>query len=328
MSKRKARALPTELPAYKEPDSDEETGMHGERLYDDPQPNEASGHASSMSTAENEQHVSLMKMMQGYPAASQELHSQEVLSHIQGMVSKVPIRLPTLEVASKSYEDTFLRPPNLVAGERGCVLGKDCLCAFLGKKRFPESDPRIFVCVEFLRPSQQQAWIQTGKLPEHNDKCLLCIRYWTSYMYHMMRGDPSFRVNVEAETELMHHTNQVEGANEEEIRLLKAIGFRALPTHVNTTDVRDGYGREALLYVDEEAANMAEIRKGKTSALVWRPFVRFDASHYSFELVNGSPRVVQVNVGVHLNDVPPPDSVGSKAAASMRPRYKPSLRDA
>ena len=97
-----------------------------------------------------------------------------------------------------------------------------------------------------------------------------------------------------------------------------------LPTHSNRVDATDGYRREAMLFVDEDAINATPMRSSGIGALVWRPFVRFQSTHYKFETVGSENRIVQVGIGVddsaprrHLNGEPPSATVERAVATRI-----------
>lgn len=238
------------------------------------------------------------------PASSLELFNPEVLKHIFRIVERTPHRLPSLEVVGKQYEDSYLRPPDMAIGERPCVAGRHCICAHLGRHRFPAGDARIFVCTEFLLPTQRDAWVKSGVLPKENGKCLLCIRWWTHYLYTMARMDRRFRIRTSMTSIDASPPERLSGSSVQERTLLERLGAGGLPTHTNLADTKDGYLRDALLYSDEESVNAMAVRDGTASSLLWRPFVRFETAHYAFELCNGRPCVLQQGIGCHLNGGP------------------------
>ncbi len=275
---------------------------------------DAGGVGSQETDAASNEHETLMSLFRGLPVSSLELFNPEVISHIFKMIERTPYQLPKLEVVGKQHEDAFLRPPDLSIGERPCVAGSCCVCAHLGRQRFPAGHPCIFVCTEFLLPSAHKAWQQGGSLPETHGKCLMCIRWWTHYLYTLGRMDRRFNLSSslrspptqhgDPSSVHLNHLNVTSAMTTEEQNLIRRLGSSDLPTHTNLVDARDGYLRMAMLYSEEELANVEAIRDGSTSSLVWRPFVRFDTSHYAFRVDGGKPRVVQVNIGCHLNAEP------------------------
>jgi len=241
--------------------------------------------------------------------------SRDVLQKISEMVERVPIRVPELPVVGKSYEDMHLRPPNGEIGERPCVSGDDCLCRFLARLRYGESDPRGFVGVEFLLPAQRDRWQCGHGLPERQGKCLLCQRYWTTRLYLMARSNPSFRMGLGGKFLMQTHSNPVIERDPSRSILKGLDGSQELPTHVNTVNCVDGYIPDAMLYADEEFVQSHTSREGNASALIWKPVVRFDSSHYRYVMGESGPFIVQVGIGMDLNSSPSSGPSGPTTAA-------------
>ena len=97
-----------------------------------------------------------------------------VSSHFQ----KVAIEQPDLPVITKSYEDSFLRPPKEKIGERACVCGDRCLCLVMARIRHGPENTLGFVGTEFLLPAERETFLAGQGLPRNRKKCLPCTRYW------------------------------------------------------------------------------------------------------------------------------------------------------
>lgn len=127
-----------------------------------------------------------------HPMLNLEATNRDVLHKLCSMVERQPIRVNDLPVVSKSYEDMFLRPPRTRHGERPCVMGKQCFCNVIAQMRFGRDTTRGFVGMEFLVPAARDAWLVGKGLPERRQKCLVCLRYFTTYAYLTARSDPDF----------------------------------------------------------------------------------------------------------------------------------------
>ena len=134
-----------------------------------------------------------------------------------------------------------------------------------------------------MLPDQNAAFCATGSLPERVGKCLLCSRYYTTYIYRMARLDPSFKPS--ASIQIQAYGNVVcEGLGSDAVTSSSPVG------------TKDGYSPSAMLFVDEQWADTHAAR-GEMSALLWRPCVKYSSSHYKFVLdESGTPRVLQVGV--------------------------------
>ena len=70
----------------------------------------------------------------------------------------------------------------------GC--GEKCIACWLAIWRYGDNTDKAFVCKEFLLPEAYALFQRTGDLPEEAGKCLVCTRYFTSYVYRLCRLDP------------------------------------------------------------------------------------------------------------------------------------------
>ena len=118
--------------------------------------------------------------------------SHQTLQLVSDLVGETAIPTKELEIVPKSWDDAYLRPPNLAANERACNFGNRCICVWLARWRYGDDTDLAFVGAEFLRPSQREVFDRTGKLPSPPGKCLVCTRYVHTYIYRCARGDPTF----------------------------------------------------------------------------------------------------------------------------------------
>jgi hypothetical protein len=118
---------------------------------------------------------------------SLEACSVKTMQLVADMTEKVHMPVPELPLVKKSHDDLYLSPPNTTIGERECVCGDRCLCVFMAKLRYgPETD-KGFVCKEFLLPEQRAAFLDGKGAPALRQKCLVCTRYFTTYLYPLVR---------------------------------------------------------------------------------------------------------------------------------------------
>lgn len=256
--------------------------------------------------------------------------SQATLSRLVSLIQRNPIQIPDMPVVSKSYEDQYLRPPRHNRGERPCVLGNDCICMYLAKVRYGQDTKTGFVGTEFLLPSAREAWLDGKGLPEVHGKCLVCLRYFTTYAYYRARSDPQFG-ELTRKLETRKHLNEF-GPSRPSLKRARIAESEpsvspiatgdlawhdansdaiALPTHANCIDIPDGYRREAALFVDENAMASPAMRTERIGSLIFRSAVRFRSGDYAYRTIAGEQRLVQIGVGIddtasrrHLNDSP------------------------
>ena len=126
-----------------------------------------------------------------HPMLSLQATTSTTLQLISGMMEKAHVKIPELEIVPKSHDDQFLCPANEAVGERPCVCGEKCLANFIARVRFGPETERGFVCKEFLLPSQYRDFLAGKGLPKVRQKCLICSRYWQSYVYILVRARPT-----------------------------------------------------------------------------------------------------------------------------------------
>lgn len=226
---------------------------------------------------------------------SLEATSERTLSKAAALVDRYAMPTKELETVTKAHDDLFFRRAKPDLGERPCVNGDKCICRWLAIFRYGEETDAAFVCREFLLPSQLDDFQKTGRTPKVQGKCLLCTRYFTSYVYTLARNVPDFcpKSCIAIQT----FGNAIECANPED----------EAATHANAVGGADGYRADVMLYVDEKWANTSASR-GAFGTLLWRPIVRFNSSDYVFVKSGdgdvgdvgdgGGWRVIQRNLGV------------------------------
>ena len=244
----------------------------------------------------------LNEFLTKHPMLTLEATSQstlEMLSNIfndKGMAS-----VCNLPVVGKSYDDTMLRPANKSIGERDCVCGQRCMATFLAHWRHGKDTDLAFVCTEYLLPSERDAFISGNGLPTRRKKCLLCTRYFTSFLYYKARVDPNFKLEdsgVSAQSFLNPIALDSEDTPVETTELINAQ--KDVLQSASLVSSSDGYKASAMLFVDEEFFNKKAGRKGPLAPLNWQPVVKFSSMHYKFAKDDsGGPFVVQVGIGVN-----------------------------
>lgn len=232
-----------------------------------------------------EQEKALSDFLRIHPMISLESSSHQTMQLVADLIDKSSIPTKELEVVGKCYDDGFLRSPDIGIGERPCCLADRCICVWMARWRYGDDTDMAFVGTEFLLPSQTKTFLYDGSLPPTPGKCLVCSRYNTTFLYRSARSDPTFLPS--AIIPLQAYGN--------------ALGMttgESVPTHSSVACDADGYRQEALLFVDEEWSNTAAARGGM-STFLWRPCVKFCATHYVYVRdANGLPRLLQRNVGV------------------------------
>ena len=250
-----------------------------------------------------ESEVALSEFLKLHPMLSLDSSTHTTLQLVAKLSERVAIPTRELEIVPKSFDDASLRPADLELGERSCCLGDRCVALWLARWRHGEDSPLPFVCTEFLLPSVREKFDKDGPpaLPKTPGKCLVCTRYFQTYIYRLARSDPCF--DPSSPILLQHYQNPLGQTTGESV-----------PSHVSVANDADGYRPEALLFVDEAFAETAASRSAM-STMLWRPCVKFAANHYQFVAgPDGQPRILQVNVGSEPNFRQPASQSRAKLA--------------
>lgn len=238
------------------------------------------------------QEHALSSYLKLHPVLSLESTSHKTLQMMADLVKDASIPTKELEIVPKTHDDLFLRPPNLSINERPCCLSNRCICVWLARWRYGDDTDMAFVGTEFLLPTQLKDFKQKGTLPSPPGKCLVCTRYVQTYIYRCARGDPTFVPSEKIPLQAFGNALGVESGDN-------------VPSHASVANDADGYRQEALLFVDEQWSDTAAAREGMAS-LLWRPVVKFCASHYSYvKDDSGIPRMLQRNVGAAQESMTP-----------------------
>ena len=111
------------------------------------------------------------------------------------------------QAITRSYEESRLRPP--IGSERECPMGCDC-----EGLKITNAKDKAFILVEFLLPTEQKHYEDTGDLPSETRLCLMCKRKEIARAWCNVRADnmgvkrdiilPDYRnlINVEGEYSL------------------------------------------------------------------------------------------------------------------------------
>ena len=149
--------------------------------------------------------------------------------------------------------------------------------------RYGETTNKSFICREYLLPSELKRFKETAELPASTGKCLICSRYFHSYVYRLARNDPTFCPS--ANTPIQAFGNVIGRARGKD-----------LPAFASNVGDEDGYFPSVMLTVDQDFTN-TEISRGEMGGFFWHPVVMFHSSHYEYtQALDGSSRIVQVGV--------------------------------
>jgi hypothetical protein len=250
-----------------------------------------------------------------HPMLSLESTSQKTLQLVSNLFKNAtPNKTQKLPVVSKTYDDEMLRPANKNIGERDCVCGNRCMASFLARWRHGPDTDLSFVCCEFLLPEERKQFLNGGGLPHRRKKCILCSRYFTSYVYYRARMDPNFRLDdsglgvqsfansictprntssSSAEASSSSSSSSEYPDHEELMQLQRDQPI----VNASLVSSEDGYDPSVLLFADEEYYERKNGRNGKLSAFLWQPIVKFSSLHYRFQKDDhGIPFITQVGV--------------------------------
>ncbi len=270
-----------------------------------------------------------------HPMCSMDLCTAETLELLQSSNMRAQIAVEEIPVVPKSHDDIFLQPPNKAIGERECVCGENCLCVFMAKMRYGVDTKRGFVCKEFLLPKEHQRFLDGSGLPPDQRKCLVCNRYYTTYVYTLARTDLSFSLpdKVCLQSFCNARAPRGQGAEGPTLPTHAAMYKDAadMPTHCSEIGSESGYSPTAMLFVDEEFAQRRVARSTRMSAFQFHPIVRFSSLHYRYvQGEDGLWKIIQVGVSPEppLTELgfrrPPSPMVRETAAGSTRPNNRTS----
>ena len=254
-----------------------------------------------------------------HPMLSFEATSHKTMQLVASVFEKAAVPTADVPVVPKSWDDGYLRPPNAQIGERGCACDKMCLCVLMAKHRHGDENELGFVCTEYLLPTESEAFHSGRGLPKNRKKCLVCTRYFQTYLYWQARTDPNF--NMASAVVSMQAFGNVVAAPALEPPDLEHLSasMHDLPINASPVCTLDGYKPEAMLFVDEEfCGSSLAARGGRMATLAWKPVVRFKTRHYRY--VRSAERVHIVQVGIGAED---PTGTGLRfaepAAAGVAP---------
>ena len=251
----------------------------------------------------SEQEKALSEFLRLHPMLSLESTSHQTLQLVGDLVDQASIPTRDLEVVPKSFDDASLRPPDVALGERPCCMGDKCICVWLARWRHGDDTELAYVGAEFLLPSQRAAFEAKSALPATPGKCLVCTRYYTTYLYRLARADPAFCADTKVPLTAFGNA-------------MDAAAGASVPTHASVVRDCDGYRREALLFVDEAWADSPAAR-GPMGTFLFRPCVKFQSNHYKYvtDASTGRPRMLQLGVGADADGAEAPH-FGSPASSS------------
>ena len=258
-----------------------------------------------------------------HPMLSLEATSHRTLQMLGTMFEKAAITAKhALPVVPKSHDDLFLTAADEKIGERPCVNGDTCLGKVIAQVRYGMNTDKAFVCKEFLLPDQHAKFLRGEGLPQRQGKCLLCSRYFQSYVYVLARTDPAFKVG-QSPLGMQVFCNPVTHipapkVNEED-NLQRAAA--ELPTSACSVSAKDGYKPSATLFVDEDWMTLRSARESNMGQLLFKPCVRFCSTHYKYVKDDRGLRIVQVGIGADdsgegLHFARPPARTAAAPAAS------------
>ena len=86
-----------------------------------------------------------------------------------------------VEVVTREYEEKFLCEP--VGSQRQCIMDTEC-----EGLKITNAKDRAFILREFLKPSEQKEYENTGKYPTERRLCIMCRRMELARAHTSIRG--------------------------------------------------------------------------------------------------------------------------------------------
>lgn len=105
-----------------------------------------------------------------------------------------------VQCVTRKYEEDFLREP--IGSERPCLQGSNC-----EGLQISSAKDRAFILREFLLPTQQKEFEETGKHAPTRRTCLMCLRKELARAYFGIRGD---NMSVTLDSTLQDYRNIVD----------------------------------------------------------------------------------------------------------------------
>jgi hypothetical protein len=240
----------------------------------------------------------LNEFIKKHPMCSLETLTTKVLQTLANATAKMKISMADIPCVPKSYDDKFLCEPDTCIGERECVCRERCLATFIAKVRYGMQNKHGFICKEYLLPNEYEDFLDGKGLPATPKKCLICYRYFTSYLYTLARTNPSISETDSGTVMAQSFCNLFRNQTPTHEAIMGCVD--ELPLNTPTVATNDGYALHACLFVDEKYADTRIQREKKIGALLFRPTVRFCSKHYMYEIAqDGRKYIVQSGVGVH-----------------------------
>lgn len=224
----------------------------------------------------------LSEFLSLHPMLTLNAVAPATLSALVDLLGATAIPVAELPVVSKTHDDLFLGPANPKLGERACVCEDRCIARWLAIWRYGPNSVNEFVCKEYLLPKELHKVRSGESLVRGQGKCLLCIRYYQTYIFKLAQIDPNI-------------SNSKIGVQSFSNTILPPYDGRCLSSAFYS---EDGYRPCAMLGVEK---SWLESREAAThmSSFAWRPVVRFCASHYQHILKpDRTPCIMQVGIGI------------------------------
>jgi len=114
----------------------------------------------------------LRSLIQRPPIKHYDIHQKSDTDRLRAAV----------ETCSRNYENQFLREP--IGSERPCLLGNNC-----EGLKISNAKDRAFILREFLLPSEQKIYENSGKYPTEQRLCLMCKRLECARAFVNIRAD-------------------------------------------------------------------------------------------------------------------------------------------
>jgi hypothetical protein len=114
----------------------------------------------------------LRSLIQRTPLRHYDIHQKSDSERLRAAV----------QTCSRSYEQQFLREP--IGSERPCLMGNGC-----EGLKINNAKDRAFIVREFLLPSEQKEYENSGKYPTEQRLCLMCKRLECARAFVNIRAD-------------------------------------------------------------------------------------------------------------------------------------------
>lgn len=147
--------------------------------------------STSLNENYTDDEIKLSNFMKLHPFLSVDATSQRSLQLVADVLDITSVPTKPIPTVGRLHDEMFLRAADTRIGERPCCVGDRCMGRFIAILRYGENTDMAITLREYLLPGEEQVFRSSGKLPHTTGKCLLCMRYFTTYRSYRFESFPA-----------------------------------------------------------------------------------------------------------------------------------------